>query len=59
MLSFDYKEYFKEFTMKNFYVGAAYYPELWDKAEIERDIAKMKEIVEERYKEFEKLVVKM
>ncbi len=29
--------------MKNFYVGAAYYPELWDKAEIERDIAKMKE----------------
>lgn len=29
--------------MKNFYIGAAYYPELWDKSEVERDIAKMKE----------------
>ncbi len=29
--------------MKKFYIGAAYYPELWDKTEIDKDIAKMKE----------------
>ncbi len=29
--------------MKNFYIGAAYYPELWDKSEIDKDIALMKE----------------
>lgn len=29
--------------MKNFYVGAAYYPELWDKSEIDKDIRLMKE----------------
>ena len=29
--------------MKKFYIGAAYYPELWDKSEIDKDIAKMKE----------------
>ncbi|MBQ7906873.1 MAG: beta-galactosidase [Clostridia bacterium] len=29
--------------MKRFYIGAAYYPELWDKSEIDKDIAKMKE----------------
>ncbi|MBO5374432.1 MAG: beta-galactosidase, partial [Clostridia bacterium] len=29
--------------MKRFYIGAAYYPELWDKGEIDKDIAKMKE----------------
>ena len=28
--------------MKNFYIGAAYYPELWDKNEIDKDIAQMK-----------------
>ena len=29
--------------MKNFYIGAAYYPELWDKSEIDKDIKLMKE----------------
>ena len=29
--------------MKKFYIGAAYYPELWDKSEVDKDIAKMKE----------------
>ena len=29
--------------MKKYYIGAAYYPELWDKSEIDKDIAKMKE----------------
>lgn len=28
--------------MSKFYIGAAYYPELWDRAEIDRDIEKMK-----------------
>lgn len=30
--------------MKNFYIGAAYYPEMWDKSEIEKDIARCKEL---------------
>lgn len=29
--------------MKQLYLGAAYYPELWEEAEIEKDIARMKE----------------
>ena len=29
--------------MKKFYIGAAYYPELWDKSEVDKDIAIMKE----------------
>ena len=29
--------------MKKFYIGAAYYPELWDKSEIDKDIKLMKE----------------
>ena len=28
---------------KQFYIGAAYYPELWEKEEIGRDIARCKE----------------
>ena len=29
--------------MNKFYIGAAYYPELWDKSEIDKDIKLMKE----------------
>ncbi|MBO5646503.1 MAG: beta-galactosidase [Clostridia bacterium] len=29
-------------TKKPLYIGAAYYPELWDESEIDRDIAQMK-----------------
>lgn len=29
--------------MNKFYIGAAYYPELWDKSEVDKDIEKMKE----------------
>lgn len=32
-----------ESEMEKFYVGAAYYPELWDKSEIDKDIRLMKE----------------
>ena len=27
---------------KKIYVGAAYYPEVWDESEVDKDIAKMK-----------------
>jgi len=30
--------------MKNIYVGAAYYPELWDESEIDKDIARCKDL---------------
>ena len=30
--------------MENVYLGAAYYPELWDSQEQEKDIARMKEM---------------
>lgn len=30
--------------MKNFYIGAAYYPEMWDKSEVKKDIARCKEL---------------
>ena len=33
-----------EYTMKNLYLGAAYYPELWESSEQEKDIARMKEL---------------
>ena len=29
--------------MEKLYVGAAYYPEVWDEDEVERDIVRMKE----------------
>ena len=30
--------------MKEIYLGAAYYPELWDESEVEKDIARCKEL---------------
>lgn len=30
--------------MNNFYIGAAYYPELWDESEVEKDVARCKEL---------------
>ena len=30
--------------MKKIYIGAAYYPELWDESEVEKDIARCKEL---------------
>ena len=30
--------------MKKLYIGAAYYPEMWDESEVDRDITRMKEL---------------
>ena len=30
--------------MKDIFIGAAYYPEMWDEAEVNKDIARCKEL---------------